>query len=430
MKTFCIFAAATITFLSIPFATQAAGPIVGAVIPVSSERISILPGDKAAVNLGTKDGLVKGDLGLITTDRGLGSEGVIGQCAITRTGYDSSICEVIKAKKEIGGGYNVLFEPVRFNDENYYSLVMNTLASVLEPYQPYDRLRVCIYGFFDNRNAITGLSEQIANEFRAIFSQKNRINLVSKEFLKNLVIYPDASQDLVLFAKNQMRRNDIDVLIIGRYTLSDDRVEVAAWKLDRRGQDGKVVFSFPTLSKYVELASRAIVTAQEPTKAEMIPCNIVLRSTPRLLQKEEKNELIKSESMGNPITEQALRRIDFNNVSPVEVKATIDGETVSPVTEDGYLMTLSIGNHAMKTSFRRGYFFNETLLYTSAQEVAKEAVLSLSQDKGVVVEIGINASTRKDPIYLSVYQPIERQRRVLKPIYGVEYEKTIDAFKD
>jgi hypothetical protein len=134
--------------------------------------------------------------------------------------------------------------------------------------------------------------------------------------------------------------------------------------------------------------------------------------------------------MGNPITEQTLKRIDFNNVSPVEVKATLDGETVSPVTEDGYFMTLSIGNHAMKTSFRRGYFFNETLLYTSTQEVTKEAVLSLSKDKGVVVEIGINASSRKDPINLTVYQPIERQRRVLKPIYGVEYEKTLDAFKD
>jgi hypothetical protein len=91
---------------------------------------------------------------------------------------------------------------------------------------------------------------------------------------------------------------------------------------------------------------------------------------------------------------------------------------------------LSTGTHAMATSFRRGYFFNETLLYTSDQEVIKEAVLDLTKDRGLVIEIGISASLQKDPINLAIYQPTERKRQVLKPIYGIESDKTVDVFSD
>jgi hypothetical protein len=430
MKPSYVLAIMLIGVLSLSQVSHAGNPIVGVVGPVSQERITVLIGDKAAVSLGTKDGLVKGDIGLIATDRSRKPDAVIGKCVITETGYDSSVCELIKARKEIELGSYISFDPILFDDGNYYSLAMNTLSSVVEPYQPYDRLRVCIYGFFDSQNATTGLSEQITMAFKRIFSQKNRIELVSKEVLRNLVIYPDAAPDLISYTKYQMKRNDIDVLILGHYTISDRQIDVTLQKVDKNGQNKTIVFSFPAQTNYTALSSNIILTPQEVTKAQTIPCNIALRSTPRLLQREERTQLIKNESAGNPLIEQALRRIDFNIVGPVDVRATIDGDTVAPVTKEGHGVMLSTGTHAMATSFRRGYFFNETLLYTSDQEVIKEAVLDLTKDKGLVIEIRINASLPKDPISLAIYQPTDRKRQVLKPIYGVESDKTVDIFRD
>jgi hypothetical protein len=430
MKTSRVFTALAIILLSFSVLAHAGNQVVGVVQPLSQERISIMTGDKAAVNLGTRDGLVKGDIGLITLDRSAEPDRVVGKCAITKTGYDSSICEIIMAKREIEKGDYILFDSIYFSDENYYSLVMSTLANVVDPYEPYDHLRVCIYGFFDSRNFITGLSEQITKEFKEIFSQNNRIQLVNKDVLKNLIIYPDASRELLSFTRYEMRKNGIDVLVVGRYAASDERVGVTVEILDKTGRDRTVTFSFSGQAKYADLDSKIVLTPQEMTKTQTIPCNLVLRSLPRLVNREEKTLLIKSESSGNPLTERALKRIDFNIVSPVDVKAILDGETVAPVTKEGHGLMLSTGTHSMTTSFKRGYFFNETLLYTSDQEVIKDAMLDLTKDTGLVIEIRINASLQKDPINLTIYQPTERQHQVLKPIYRVESDKTVETFRD
>lgn len=430
MKTFCISLALAVALLTIPVISHAASPLIGVIQPASSERITVSTGDKVSVNLGTKHGLVNGDITPVVLDPASRSqENVIGTCVVTKTGYATSICEIITAKREIEKGNYVVFDPIRFNDGNYYSLVMNTLAALLEPYETHIRLNVCVFGIYNADNAVTGLSEEITKEFVTIFSQKNRLQLVNKDALRDLVIYPNLSADLLAFTRNEMKRSNVDVLILGSYAIVDGRVGLTIRKIDKKGADKDLSFSFPIQSKYADLDSRVILTPQEMTKSRTIPCNVVLRTTPKLLAREEKTQLINSEAAGDPVVLQALKELDFNIVSPVEIKAVVDEQSITP-TKEGNVLMLSTGIHGVAVSFKRGYFFNETLLYTSEQEIGKQALLDLSKEKGLVIELGINAALLQDPVTLRVYHSTQKQRQVLKPIYGVESDKTVETFKD
>jgi hypothetical protein len=429
MKNFCVSMTLTVIALIVASTSYAGNPLVGVLQPASNERIAVLTGDRALVNLGTKHGLLKGDVGIVTSNGTNSPDAVVGKCSITSAGFDSSICEVTKAKREIEKGDYVLFDPMSFSDGNYYSIAMNTLAAALEPYEPYVRLNVCIYGFYDSGNSITGLSEQITKEFKNIFMQKPQVQLIDRSALKDLVIYPDLPGDLLAFTRSEMQQSGVDVLILGSYVIADGQVQVTVRKLGKAANDRTLGFTFATQPKYVELASKVILTPQEMTKSRSIPCNLVLRTTPQLLNREERAQLITTEAAGNPVLQQTLRGLDFNIVSPLEITATIDQQVMYP-TKKGTALMLSTGTHAMSASFKRGYFFNETLLYTSEQAVTKQAVLDLSKEKGLVIELGINASQLQDPLVLTIYHPTHRQHQVLKPIYGVESEKQIETFKD
>lgn len=430
MKTFRSVSIAIIGFLSFSLSLFAAGPVVGTIEPVSDERITVLVGDKAALNIGQNDGIIRGDVGFVGPDRVAVSDRMIGQCAVTTVADRSSACEVIKANREIEKGDFIFFDPVAFTDATLYPFIIDTLANIVEPYEPYRRLRVCVYGMFNSENATTGLSEEMEKEFRKVFSQKGRIQLVTKDAMKKVVFYPDAFPQLIDFVKGQMKGNDIDVLIIGKHSLTDDKIEVSILKLDRNGHDRTITFPLPLENRYMALNSKVILTAREPSKGENVTCRVVVKAVPHLLNKDEKNQVVKSESGGNPLLEQSLKRLDFNVVNPVEIKVRVDDESLAPPTKGGQTLKISTGEHSIAVSFRRAYFFNETLLYTSDQEVTKQATLDLTKENGLVIEIGINPYSQKDAIVLSMYHPLQRQRQVLRPIRTIESEKTIDSFKD
>jgi hypothetical protein len=413
MKTLCISLALTVAVLSIAVVSYAGSPIVGVIQPASSERITVSVGDNATVNLGTKHGLIVGDIGVIVLDASIKSkDNAIGRCAITKTGFDTSVCEVVTAKREIEKGNRVVFSSVQFNDGNYYSAAMNTIAAIVEPYEPHVHLNVCVYGLYDANNAVTELSEDMEREFKGIFAQKNRLRLVSKDVLRDLVMYPNLSDELLSFARNEMKRNSLDAILLGTYTLVDGQLALTVRKIDKNGADRDLSFSFPARSKYTELDSKTILTAREMTKSRAIPCNVVLRAIPKLLPREEKSRLTRTEAAGNPVILQNLRALDFNVVGPVDVKAVIDEEALSP-SKQGSVLMLSTGVHTMTVSFRRGYYFNETLLYPSEEETMKHVALDLSKEKGLVIEIGIDASLTDDPVSLTMYHPTQRQRQIL-----------------
>ena len=74
-----------------------------------------------------------------------------------------------------------------------------------------------------------------------------------------------------------------------------------------------------------------------------------------------------------------MRQTAFNFLGPVEIKVKVDDEAMAVSDKEEQRLTLPNGVHRVLVSFRRGYFFNESLLYTSQQEVTREALLDLTQ---------------------------------------------------
>jgi hypothetical protein len=430
MKRLCLLTL-TIGFVLFAASSWAVTPsVLGNIEPVSNERISVLIGDKAKITLGTREGLIKGDIGTVSTDRDLSPEKMVGQCAVTKTNFENSICELIRGRREVEKGDIVSFDSVSFSDPNFYSVVMTTLADVVDPYEPYKKLNVCIYGVFDKSNAVTALSQELKTEFEKILSQKKRIHLVSTDVFKNLVLYPGVSSELLVYLKNQMKKVNVDALVLARYLIDEGRVKVTVQKIDQGTFDNTVTYALPVQPKYANLSSTILLTPSEMTKVRNIGCNILFKSLPKFLPREDRLTLIKSESAGDALVEQSLRAIDFNMVNPIDVKAVVDGETVDLSDKQVHSLLLSTGSHTIDVSLRRGYFYNDTLLYTSANVDRKEAILNLSTDTKLDIEVSVNPVQLKDPISLLVFHSIHRQRQVLKPIQRVESDRTVEVFKE
>lgn len=422
--------AAALVFSS-SFNALGAGPVIGTVAPASPERITILLREKALVNLGQKNGIIKGDIGSIAADASGAPEAVLAQCAVTTAGYRSSVCEVIKAKREVDPGFPIMFDPVTFTDESLYPITIAMLSQLVDPYPPYKQLSVCIYGILNDNNAVTGMSEEIARELEHVFSQKKRIHLVDRSALKDLVFYADSEGDIMKVVREDMKKAGIDVLVVGRYKVAGNVIELTGRIVDANGQERGTVFSFPLEKKYTGPLETVILPGREATRVETLRCSLNVKAMPyEVLKKEEREELIRRESGGNALTEMAMARVDFNLVSPVEVKVRVDGEPAAPQGKEGQVFTLSKGVHRVAVSFRRGYFFNDSLLYTSERELTKEAVLDLGTADNLVMEVRVDPLFEREAIAINVYQRLEEERQLIKPIFRVQSEKSIEVFKD
>ncbi len=419
---------AIIVFSLFSYECLAQNTLDGIVVPVSKEKINIVTGDRASVNLGEKHGITKGDIGSIVANDEPGSLPV-GRCAVVKSNYQSSVCEVIRLGREIESGSLIRFPKVTYTDATIFPVVIGTLSNIFRPYAPHEKLRVCLHGIYNSRNAVTALSEEIQNELISIFSQKKRIELVDKSVLKDLVFYPDADSRVLGLVKEDMKRANIDVLIMGKYTLSQDKVDLAITKIDKSGDDNVVTYTFPSSARYAALSAKILVTPEPVTEIERSSCLFSVRSMPYRPRKDEKDILIKHESAGDPITELHLRRIEFNLLNAVDARVAIDGEVI-PMTENLAHVQLARGLHRIAVSFRRAFFFNDSLLYTSQHEIRKEAFLDISTNKNIVVEVRLDPLYERDTIAFNVYEPVQRERQVIKPIYRAEAEKVLERFKD
>ncbi len=405
-------------------------PVIGVMAPLSNERVTITRGEKAVMNVGEKDGIVKGDVGSVRTDKGGAPSSAIAQCAVTASNYQSSVCEVVNDRKEIDPGAFIFFDPVAVTDATLYPITIATLSHVVAPYEPYKRLRVCLYGIFDENNVQTGLSGLIVGELSRVFAQKKRIHLVDKSALKGLIFYPDSDAKLIEFAQKNMKTADIDALVTGTYKVMGKRIDLTVLAIGKEGGVRVALFSLPMEERYALPLSVVVANAAEPTRIEVSTCLLTIKTMPFEPPKHEVGQLIQEESGGNPLTEMVLKQTSFNLVAPVEIKVKVDDEAVAVSDKEEQRLFLPNGVHRVLVSFRRGYFFNESLLYTSQQEVTREALLDLGRPDNLVMDIRINPSFRADAIGLDVGERVDSRREVIKPIKSVQSEKTIDVFRN
>lgn len=397
---------------------------------MDNERVTITLGDKAVANVGERDGIIKGDVGSVRAYRDSTPSTIIARCAVTASNYRSSVCEVINDKKEIDPGSFVFFDPVVFTDATLYPVTIAVLSHVVESYEPYKRLRVCLYGIFNDGDAKTGLSEVIMGEFSRVFAQKKRIELVDKSALKGLIFYPDSEKPLIEFVQKNMKMADIDALVTGAYKVTGKRIDLTVLAINKEGSGKTGLFSFPLEERYAHALSAIVANPAAPSSVEVSTCLVSLNTTPFEPPKHELEQLIRQESAGNALVEKVLKQTGFNLLSPVEIKVKVDDEAMAISERKEQKFSLPSGVHRVLVSFRRGYFFNDSLLYTSEREVTREALLDLSKPNNLVIEIRINPSFRAGAIGLDVDQRVDSRREIIIPIYKVQSEKTIEVFKD
>jgi hypothetical protein len=422
-----------LTLLALPaFSCPCAAldPVVGVIAPLNNERVTITQGDKAVVNVGERDGIVKGDVGSVGTDKGGAPSTLIARCAVTAGNYRSSVCEVINDKKEIDPGSFIFFDPVAFTDATLYPVTIAVLSHVVDPYEPYKRLRVCLYGIFNDGNAQTGLSELIMGEFARVFAQKKRIDLVDKSALKELIFYPDADEKLIEFVQKKMKSADMDALLTGTYRVSGKRINLTVLAINKQGSSKTGFFSFPLEEKYTSPLSTVAAGPVEPTRIEVSTCLLRLKTMPFEPARHELGLLIGREAAGNPLVERVLKQTVFNLLGPVEITVKVDDEVMALSDKKEQRLALPKGVHRVMISFKRGYFFNESLLYTSQQEVTREALLDLTRPDDLLIDIRINPLFQPDAISLDVGERVDSRREIIKPICKVQSERTIDVFRN
>jgi len=304
------------------------------------------------------------------------------------------------------------------------------LHSVVNGYDPSKKLSVYVYNIFDETNRVTALSERIRREIVEVLRQKNRMKLADSGSTME-AFYPADDMRWVSDVRLFMKKANIDVLITGNYRIQDGKLAISIYKIDLNKDDRWINYSVPSEESYAQLASEVRVPYQKLERKEQVFCYFVLKPIAYVPMKDEKLALIKFEAEGNPFTEYSMKRDDFNIISPVDVVVKVDDETFTLSSgKPQQLVTLTKGTHRVTMSFRRGYYFNESLLYRSKGLLTKEAFLDVTKSTNILVDLSVNPLPDKQPITIQVFDRVGKERQLLRPIRRLEADNIVETFKD
>jgi hypothetical protein len=405
--------------------------IRGEIISSVQERLNLSQGDTLIVNLGSGTGVIKGDIARIVKHDATDLSDILGKCAVTETRETTFLCEVLQAKGEIQRGDVVILRGLSLSSDGaFQQLVLAAASSVVGPYHPSKEVSVYVYEIFDERNNITELSRRMRMELVDAFKQKSRLSVAGNASVKDVAFYPDADLKWVRDVRDALTKTTVDVLITGRYRIEGDQLQVTLYKVDKNWDTREITMKVPLKKNLEALAANTVVPYRVLEKKEPVTCHVILR--PQMLRpvKEEKAEMIRLEAAGNLFTAYSLKKVNFNILSPVDFVVRINDVQVDFGGKSNQSVTLRQGLQRLTVSFKRGYFSNDALLYTSEQAITKEALLDVTKSKTIVVEVMANPVPDKAPLLLNVYASVDRERQLLRPINRVESEKVIETFKD
>jgi hypothetical protein len=404
----------------------------GEIVSSYADRIDLSLGDKSIINLGRSSGVAKGDIAKIGRP---GPDGPLtnslGQCAVIETDETSAVCEIFQNRVEMHKGDLVFIKPVKvYADAALAPLALRTLQSVVNPYAPSRKLSVYVYGIFDEKNEVTGLSERIRREIVEVLRQKSRIKLADSGSTME-AFYPSDDMHWVSDVKEFMKKANVDVLVTGNYRIQGDKVMISIYKIDLSGEDRKIDYPVPARDDYAQLAIEVRVPYQRIAKKEHVFCTFALKPIAYVPMKDEKPALIRFEADGNPFIEFGMKRDDFNIISPVDVVVKVGNDTFNLSSRNPQqTITLKKGTHRVSMSFRRGYYFNENLLFKSRTLLTKDALIDVTKSTNILVDIAANPLPDKQPITVQVFDGVGKERQVLRPIRRVEADTMVETFKD
>lgn len=405
---------------------QLQGEIIGSL----DSKVKMLLGDKALLNLGERDGIIKGDILTIYGRTDTQHFDTLGKCAVTKV-YDSTgICEIIRMKNEIGRDI-VTIPRLKYSDANLFPVIFKLMTRTIEPYEPEKEITVYVNNIYDENNNITKFSEGLRKEIKKVFYQKKRIKPVAGDISPELFAYLpdeyDKSKDVI---EDYMKKDKTDVIITGTYKIKGGKIELSLYKIDKNYED-IVLEATLNAAPYTDLVSNITVPYVEKRKQQNITCNVLYKPIYyRAAARDERNDIIEKETRNNPFLEYSMKRIDFNIISPVDFKLKVDNNEINLDKINNYKLMLTTGDHEVVASFKKGYFFNDLLLVTVDNEVRKRIMLSLDKPDDIIIDIEANPVPGKENIDFKVYRKAIQAKPVIKPVLQKDLVNQVETFKE
>jgi hypothetical protein len=403
----------------------------GQIIDNLDHKVKILTGDKAITNLGKKNGVIKGDIFSIykTTDTDYLDS--IGKCAVTNIYETTSVCEIFKMNNEIGKD-TVVIDKLTSNDSNLFPAIFQLLTKVVEPYEPQREITVYVHSIYDEQNNITKFSEKLQKEIKKIFFQKKRIKPAGTNVSQALFAYlPGEYAESNQVIEGYLKKDNIDVLIAGTYKIKGDKIELSLYKVDRNWEDIAVDTTL-SATTYADLSSSVVTSYKQLRKEKNVVCDILYKPIHyKASVRDERNNIINFESKDNPFTEYSLRRTDFNIISPVDFSLIVDNNEIDFVKSNEHKISITTGRHEITAIFKKGFYFNDSLLLTADNEVRKNVVLILDNPGDIKIEITANPVPGRENIDFKIYKKADISRPDFKQVLLQKNNiKTVETFKD
>jgi hypothetical protein len=352
---------------------------------------------------------------------------------VTSVDVKSSICEIITSNMEIARGSNVSIPVMYYSMEKFYPAIYKILSKSVDPFPPYEKVKISVYDIFDSQNNITKFSDRVKQEMKDVFAEKKRVKLVEpKTVKKDFFLYPEDIRNSYGLRTEVMETLGVDVFITGSYVLNNENASFTFYKFDKNFNDEKITFQLPLTS--IEVASAQEITApyKPIPKKEYIPCTVAVIENHYMPQKEEKRDIIGHEVGRNIYKAYDLRKTNFNIISPADFVFKMDDQPISFSGKTEAPILLTKGTHKFFASFKRGYFYNtrDPKLYVSDKPLEKEAILTVEKDASIYIEVVLNPSFEGENIDFKIYNVSEKKTQLLKTIIKSENTKAIELFKD
>lgn len=429
MKTISV----VVTSLAILFSINchAGNQVVGRIVDNLDQKVRIINGDKAVTNLGMNNGLIKGDILSVYETSDANRLNVVGKCAVVDVYESKSICEVVKMYSNEIGRDNVVIDKISINDSNLYPVIFQLLTKIVEPYEPYKGISVYVHSIINEQNNVTKFSENLRKEIEKVFSQKKRIKLIDNASPAFFAYLPNEYAESKKDIEHCLKRDNIDVLIAGVYAIRGDKILLNLYVVDKNHEDIVLDTTF-NAATYNESISTVVGTYRPVKKEKAIVSEIVYKPVQkRIMARNERNFIIEAEAKNDPFFEYDIGRTNFNIISPVEFKMIIDNNEINFEKSRIQHIPMTTGKHEITAKFKKGYYYNDSLLLVNDTEVEKQIVVILDNPDNIRIEVTADALPGNEKIDFEIFKKLDKTRPDFKPVLPQKNDvKIIETFKD
>jgi hypothetical protein len=439
MKKIILFTAIIFAFVSVQCAC--AELIRGSIITNLDKKLKIVYGDMAIISLGRIHGVIKGDIMKIVKSSDVYLTDPIGKCAVQKTFQSTSICEIISMNQEIENKNTVYMEGLQLRDPKLFNDMIRLLDSIVEPYKPYDNIKVYVHDIYDEKNNTTAFSEKLKEDLVNVFRQKRRMT-ATKNIYKNYINYQNHyfdwninrfNEDAVNKLKNSMKTFNIDVVLTGVYKINGDVLNIMLLIIDRNWRDKTIGLTLS--AKDYSAAIAEVVAPYKPFKEkDLVEYSMMLSHKDYFPNRDEQREIIsqQSEKELNFRYKFQSNKSKFNRISPGAVNVKVNKEQIGDI-QKGFLYEKEFekGRKRLLVSFVPILFENEDEIFELKKEINKEIILDLKDENNVNIEMTLDATYGKEKIDIKVFRKTVKEPIIMKSVPSItEKGSTIELYKD